>query len=295
MKPYVRIGGALISGILIILGALLLQEQNETEANVASIVSVAPERSYIETLDSDGDGIKDWEEDLGVHVFEKITAPSSTSATNTAFVYTPPTTFTGKFAEAFFQDFMEGKIKQGDLQDKEALVENAIKAIESNTQSKTFFEADIVVVPDSKAAFRKYGNEIALIIQQSPKGNEHELLILDKAVKANDESLLGALLPIQKGYTDIVAQTLRVETPKSFVAQQLALLNAYEAIRTDVTAMGLVFKDPLYSFARVKRYDPDVKALYQALVGVDTITREKGIVYSKKESGFILHMLTSTP
>ena len=62
----------------------------------------------------------DWQESLESNAFKTITTPTSTVTEGDDATYTPPTTLTGKFSEAFFKDYFTGKIKGKDFSDPTA-------------------------------------------------------------------------------------------------------------------------------------------------------------------------------
>ena len=290
MKGIVRIGGALGVGVVIILGALVANSVgNETPAG-AVVVSKAPERQYIASQDSDGDGVKDWEENLQGKVFETIETPTSTSFANVVEPYEPPTTFTGKFSEAFFQDYLQGKIDGEDFSDPSAFVGNAVTAIEQNTQSRKHSRNEFKIVSDSPEAIRAYGNTFAEIMNSSVVSVENEAVILQKALTANDPVLLEKLTPIRDAYTSYISQALVMEVPESFALLHVTALNAFESILTDVEAMQLAFTDPLYALARTKGYEADATALYDSLQKINQKLSENGVTYTNDEPGSFFYL-----
>jgi hypothetical protein len=284
---YLRIGGALTLGVLIVLGAFILGNKT-TEVGEAKL-QVADAHTYIEPTDSDGDGTPDWEEDFSAKVFEAITAPTSTAAE--AEAYEPPTTFTGKFAEAFFTDYMEGKMEGADTSNSAEFINQAVAAIETNTKSKLYSGLDIEMIPDTDASIRDYGNAIGEILVRYPATHENEMEILKRATEKNDPEILTALEPIRTIYENYVEDTLNVHVPRSLAKEHLDLLNAYEAVRTDINAMEQMFTDPLYSLARVKRYQDDAAGMYFALQQILLRLEEHGVVYSKDEQGAVLYLV----
>ncbi len=278
-------------GILIVLGAFYLQSKNG-EANVnQAVVTVAPERQYIETTDSDGDGTPDWQEGLEAKIFEDIESPASDVSTNTEDTYTPPTTFTGKFSEAFFKSYMEGKIQNGGTPDIQGLVSNAVTAIEKNTESKRHSRLELSIIPDTTEDMRAYGNKIVQITNDRSTRSEPEMNIVGRALETNNPKLLEDLKPIRDGYQNIINDTLLVPVPESLVQQHLDLLNAYEAIHTDIEAMLVSFSDPLYSLARVKRYESDAKGLLQSYTAIHAALNAVGIQYGNDEPGAFFYFL----
>lgn len=291
MKGTFRIGGALVFGILMVLGALYVQNGNlTTEAGSLAVVTDAPERSAIKTTDADMDGIPDWEESLQDKVIKTIETPTSTSDLPTEEEYVPPTTFTGKFSEAFFEDYLKGKIDGQDFSDPTAFVGTAIQAIEQNTKSKQYSRLEFMLIPSSKEALRTYGNRIAEIIKTHSINNKNEVIILQEALATNDPKKLEDLKPIYDVYTKIIADTLRMEVPESLGTQHAELLNAYEAIRTDVEAMQIAFTDPLYALARVKTYENDALQLYRAFETIAATLSQNNVTYTTEESGAFFYL-----
>jgi hypothetical protein len=119
----IRIGGALVLGILIVLVSLRVSAKGDDSSSEDTLALTAPARTYIESQDSDGDGVKDWEEVLQERFIDSVSATSSENlGFNTTEEYVPPTTLTGKFSEAFFQDYLDGKVQGVDYSDPLSLL-----------------------------------------------------------------------------------------------------------------------------------------------------------------------------
>ncbi len=290
MKGIVRIGGALAIGVVIILGALYTQKNENAAAEGRVVVAPAPTRTYIETDDSDKDGVRDWEEDLREMAFQAISTPTSTISTSEEEPYTPPTTFTGKFSEAFFQDYLQGKMNGVDYSDPSALVGNAVTAIEQNAASIKHSRLELAVVQTTPELVRTYGNRVAEIMQTHSIDNENEALILKRALDTNNPEVLKALEPIYDVYVNMIADTLRTQVPSNFVENHINLLNAYEAIKTDIAAMRLAFNDPLYALARTKEYEDDAKNLFTALESIAKKLEAEGVSYANDEPGSLFYI-----
>jgi hypothetical protein len=287
---YLRIGGAIISAALIVLGAFLLS-RNDVGVQTAASLQATEGRSYIEPVDSDGDGTPDWEENALRRIYDTLPSPTTT-ATDIA-TYEKPTTFTGRFSEAFFQDYLSGKVSGADLSDPTDIVNKAVETIEANTGTNFYNRLDITVIPDSDFAFREYGNTIGKIIVEdsAPKGTGKEMVILQRALETNDETLLAGLDPIHTAYTNYVLHTLETPVPESFATEHLALVNTYQSILDDVSAMRGVFTDPLLGLARVNRYQNNASGLYYALQNIIIKLTERGVVYATDEPGAILYLV----
>jgi hypothetical protein len=277
---------------VIILGAFYVQSARKNSAAAqGAIVTAAPERQYIATTDANGDGIEDWKNSIALSGFDPIATPTSSLALQTDESYTAPTTFTGKFAQAFFTDYMEGKVSGADLKNKEQLIGNAVTAIEANTRSKIYTQKDIVVIPDSGQALHEYGNHVAEIILKNSINNENEAVILKRALDTNDKDVLKDLIPIRNVYEKMIAESLLVPTPASLAMSHAELLSAYESIRTDIAAMERVFDDPLLTMSRIKRYEDDASGLFLVFKKIGTTLISAGVSYEKDEPGSLVYTL----
>jgi hypothetical protein len=286
---YLRIGGALTLGVIIVLSAFfVVHRKSNSTAQLGGTLEVSPTRSYIEPTDANGDGVPDWEEGFNERIFETIETPTSTVVTDSG--YEAPTTFTGKFAEAFFKDYLDSKVQGADLSDPTELVNNAVGAIEANTKPKTYSPIDIDIIADSPESLRAYGNAISAVIQRYSLNNTNEAVILDRALKENNPQLLTELESVKTAYGNFISNTLLIPAPESLAEDHLRLLNAYEAIYTDIGAMQVAFTDPLFSLARIREYQGDATRLGEALFTIGKELRAQGIIYAKDEPGAFFYI-----
>ncbi len=290
MSGYLRIGGALLMGTILVLGAFVFtQYGGEKDAVANTIVSVAPKRVYIEEADTNNNNIPDWEEALRERIIDTIKIPAST--TLEAVPYEEPTTFTGKFAEGFLTDYLKGKQQGGGvLDDPDAIVDAAISAVGSTIVNKTYTLGDITVVPDDGNSIREYGNAIAKIMLSKPYAGESEVIITTNAIKTNSPEELKKLDVVKINYRSMVGEMLDVPTPGTYAILHIGLLNGYEAIYGDIDAMGQAFTDPLYATARFKQHYDDIQGFFAVLKEVQNKLLADGVVYEKDEPGAYLYM-----
>lgn len=290
MKGPFAIGGAVILGGLIILCSLVVKNSADAEQAGSVVVARAPVRTPIEARDLNKNGIEDWQESLEARIYKAIDTPTTTFDINLDEPYTPPETFTGKFSEAFFKDYMKGKMNGQDFTDPTAMVGTAVKAIELNTQSKRHSRLELNIVPTTPESIRAYGNRVAEIMKTHSIDNEPESHILQNALEANNPSMLRELEPIRNVYVETIVDTLAMDVPDVFADMHVNLLNANEAIELDISAMQVSFTDPLYSLARVKSYKTDAQALFESLSAIREKTVAEGISYGNNEPGAILYL-----
>ncbi len=287
MNDKVRIAGAIGVGVVII--ALAFQASTRNAVNQASVVLAAPPRDSIETTDTNGNGTPDWQEHLAENVFKTISTPtaSGTTFTATSEPYTPPTTLTGKFSEAFLQDYLQGKMEGADFSDPTKFIDTAVKAIEDNAQSVVHTYQEVVTVPTTQESAHAYGTKILEIVNNySPtQTTDNEMVIFMRALNANDPSLLAPLEERANGYANVISDTLTVPVPDAFVTQHLTLLNAYEGVYSDIRAAQKAFDDPLLALARTRDYDTHAQALLTAYILIAKALIGQGVIYESNELG----------
>ncbi len=254
----IGIAAAFLVGGVLVTGAFIMGAKKH-EAQAGMIVSV-PERDHIAIEDANGDGIPDWREAL------QKTDPIIISGATSSEPYERPKTVTGRFALNFIEDILRSKMYGSFGDTQEELVAGATADLVSASQDTLFTEEDVniteAVTPD---LLRSYGNHIASIALNAKGGSDNEAIILQDALRYNDPNRLLDLEPISASYVDIVKRMLETPVPERYLKEHLDLLNAYNALREDVSAMQKVYDDPLYTFIRMKRYEDDVAGMAYAL------------------------------
>lgn len=280
-----RVGGALFLGIVIVAGAFYLRSQASTAAQVATVVQATPDRTYIESTDKNQDGIRDWEEELRDMTLRTASdAPLYTEPEAEASA--EPKTLTEQFSRSFFETYVRNDAS-GMLNEnrKESLLDASIASLEVSARDTLYTKHDIVVGDDSAAVLRAYGNSINEIITRHSFPTENEIAVFERALQSNSEAELEKLTNIANAYDAILTDTLTVSAPADLLAEHVALVNAYLAIRNDVRAMAASFDDPLYALIRVKRYQDDTAALHASLRRIYMKLEASGVVYAAGESG----------
>jgi hypothetical protein len=280
ISSHVKIIGALLVGAVLVSGALLFKDnQNSLQTeNQLAVVTEGPIRNYIPVADSVGDGMPDWQRSL-----VRTEALPSAFATSSDW---EPTTLTDKFSVAFFENMLRNETYGPMSQDRDVLIEGAGEALALQAQKdRIFYENDINIVAEGDAsALRQYGNAIADIILKHEYQGDSEMVILEKALRANDPNLLRGLQPLLIAYQTIVLDMQQVPVPSQMVFEHLDLLNSYNAIANDIAIMGQVFDDPMHALLRVKRYEDDVFGMTKSLLNIyNKLTGKYGVQFSETD------------
>lgn len=239
------------------------------DPRVQAVVAPAPDRTFIEIDDQDGDGIADW----------KQTLPSvGLRATTTAS--TTPETHTRTVAVNALQRLMESNMQPELGEGVEGITGDIDTYIQSLAIDTLLVEADISLSDDtSSTALRAYGNSIARIVRDNAMEGEvaTEIELLERALQANDPELLADLARIAASYEGMIADMRALSVPRTYVKEHLDLVNTYQAMLINIRAFEAAFTDPVYSLVRFQRHQEDMRGVWQAIVNVYTELHEDGI------------------
>jgi len=292
-ESVVRVGGALVIGAVLLVGALSMRSfPEEATSPAAATVAARDVRTVIESIDTDGDGYPDWEEMLrGTDPYTHTTFMPT--ATSTDSEYTPPNTVTEKFSERFLEDLVRTSAGRELTEEEQvAFVTESISSLVAEVAIKLYTRANILVVGDNTLAdHRAYGNAVADILLRNSIQNENELVIMERAALNDNPSELAALEPIAQAYAGMVADMLKLATPSGFAAEHVDLLNMLALIESDIRAMRETEKDPLNALVHTQRYIDDATGLYTALNNIRTKLESAGIAYTSGEPGMFLFSL----
>lgn len=277
MNSKLRIGGAVIIGVLLIGGSFIVSPGTGAavpDPRVEAVVAPAPPRNFIDVDDTDGDGIADW----------KQTLPSFPSMQPSATSSTEVDTHTETLAVQTLQRLMQSNISGGFGEDLGSITGDTQRYIAELATDTFFTEADITISSDTtNAALRSYGNAIARIVRDNALegSTEGEIVIVGKALRDGTPETLAALAPIIASYDGMIEDMQHIGVPRTLTEEHLDLLNAYNALRIDIDGMRQAFTDPVYALARFQRYQDDAEGLYYAIVNLYTKLHEDGVRWSK--------------
>jgi len=306
---------------LVALGGVfaLLEYKNQTKTiNNDGVISVADQKliDSIANKDTDGDGLKDWEEALwktdpnnpdtdgdGTKDGAEIAAgrsplikgPNDQLTLNSAST-TPSTTRELTASDQFSRDLFTRyvAIKQtgnGDPAnyDNYADLVQSYIAQESSTMSpKTYSASDFkVIANETPTDVRNYGNAIgALFVDYSAPKFENELVVLQRAVDNNNplelDKLNANIIAYQKGR----ATLLKMAVPSIFLPDHIALTNVISTIILGIESMKSTFSNPIKAAAGLQNYPDATDNFYPLLKSIRDGLVESGVSFTQAESGF---------
>lgn len=254
-----RVALAFLFGIVLIIGAFMLGENQKTQTGAALAIVPIATREHIAVADEDQNNVPDWQDSLFTE--DEVITLSTTTAS-----YTPPTTVTGKFGVSFFERIMNAKLFGAFGDSNEEIVQKSTDTLMKEAQDELFILADLTQSEKTDtASLKAYGNQVASILTAHPKTGRDEMTILSEALKRSDDNVLQELIPITAAYGEMVTDLSAVAVPKTYTQEHLDVLNSVNAVYEDIRAMQNLEEDPLYTLLRTKRYEDDVQGLANAI------------------------------
>ena len=255
-----RIYTAIIVGIVMVSGALYYNLTHEPPQADTGTSALQSERKHIAVVDSDNDGVPDWQDDL------IDTEPIFLNATNTE-PYVMPDTVTGQLVYQFTND-VTALDSLGLLSaNKETLVRETILDLEKKTAAHKYAETDLtnIITTSDPEALQAYGNLVALTIVTNKTSEENELEIFSRMTADNNPKHLEKLKVIEDQYTAIIDTLLTMDVPQQYIFEHLAIVNSFSELKQDVYGMQLFFDDPTYTSMRYRRFYGNVLGMASVL------------------------------
>ena len=289
--------------------------QNGGQGNLAAYT---PDLNTLTERDSDGDGLKDWEEVLwktdphkkdtdgdGTSDYDEVMAgrdptipgpndkiktpenATSTSATNENL------TATERLGREFFANFLAAQ-QSGIPMTEESMQEN-MQTLVANTASllntRKYTTADIVIISDSnKDALKTYGNALGEIaLRYTPKNDpgENEITVLNTAVQNKKYAELEKLDPRIGAATKTLDGAIALPTPQNIASLHIHLLNAMSGYKEMLSGIRAAENDPVRALIALGNYQKDLVAFAGALRDIGRYFKKQGIDFGTKESGYV--------
>jgi hypothetical protein len=324
-KKFLTILGSIILATAIVwLASFLIKENSERKLKIAAeeteltnIKKVNAEKFL--ALDTDGDGLKDWEEALWkTSASEKDSDKDGTSDGEEVVANRDPAkkgpgdeidpkliaenkkadedfaklSPTDQFAQVFFSQYIDSKSSSANntlsTAEKQAILDNMINSI-SKYESPKYKAADLILSGESKEEIKKYGNDFGkIIIENFSTYAGNEILYLSQAIAEEDEAPLKNLDPILGEYEKTIALLLKVPTPIGIMAHQTAIINSLDSMRSSTVGMKQVFADSLTAVIALEQYQTSANQLLESLGAVQKYFKSGGVEFSEKETGYVL-------
>ncbi len=308
---------ALISGAFFV--AEYRNKQDENIVYEAPLVSTStPALSPdLQSVDSDSDGLRDWEEVLlGTDPHKADTDGDGTSdgkesttgrnplvkgpkdkmsETSSSKTPTEDLTPTDLLARDFFARYME--LRQAGLsQDPQSQIEVAQQVVTKSgivlSAPKLYNLSSVKTRKDDSAtSIRQYGNDVGNLFLKYPINGRNEAVIAKEALEKEDLDILKELDPIITTYQNIVNGLTTIETPASLSQTHLDLINGMKISLFVAQSFRKSGADPVLGLQATSQYLEGARKLFDAFLSVRQKISLMGIQYQQNEGGifFMTH------
>lgn len=295
-------------------GDTLLNSSSDRKAQVKALGS-------INKKDSDGDGLKDWEEELwrtdpnnpdtdgdGTKDGDEIdvgrnpnlsgpndvldTSILSADDKKSSFDGDGKLTATEKFSQDIFGNYLLKRVSGESLSedDKNILVSSALQNISDlGDYEIKYTTSDINISADtSDIALKNYGNTLGNIIKKYSFETKSSVLILEDSLENNNPNEIKKLDPVIDGYKNILNDFLEVSAPESATQEHLDTVNALALMTDVIESMRVFYEDPIRALAGLGQYQAGSEMLLDAFQNMKTYFSQNGIKFEEKDGGYIL-------
>jgi hypothetical protein len=302
---------------LIVGGAFMLAEYRNSHmkkvvysapVTVASADSLS---SDLQNIDSDKDGLKDWEESLlGTDSHKADTDGDGTpdgkevSLGRNPLVKGPNDTAktvaksqlaaaglspTDKMAREFFSRYMElNQNGLGDDKDSQALIINEV--LQNGmvvTKPKSYESTDILINNDSSNdAIKQYANEVGSLIQKYNNTKaRNELIIAKEALEKEDYDELKEIDPIIASYKNIMSGLFKISVPQPLANIHLTLINSFNVLIFSTESVRKLDTDPLSAVEGSSIWLSGADGLNKSFNDLKAVFVDKKITFQPGEGG----------
>lgn len=309
--PSKRVASLLIVVAATVVAVVIFRSESSFGKESAMQVTLSDDttpRTTTEEKDSDGDGLKDWEEALwglspaktdsdedGIGDYQEIENRQKAVADAPAIVLsgidpddTPPTP-TELAGRILVSQFLTAKEAGVPLEeDSIALAgELALSAADLNRTYPTVSTADLNIIPGTMSA-KAYGNAIGTALTNTsgtPATSEFAVMI-GYIQNSDSEKLETDMAAVVKQYDTTIDNFMSMSISADRAAAHLALTNALIAVRTDLVDLSKVGDNPLMAIAALNAYQNDSALMTSLFEKLRTSLKDSNATFLSGEPGY---------
>lgn len=299
-------------------GLVVLQQNRAVYQEVEEIASVSSATSQT-TLDSDNDGLKDWEEELwGTDPLNPDTDNDGTDdGTEIAVGRNPLIASLGGVVDTLDSEVLYKKssievielsetdvtsrtffkkyltlLQSGENLDEETrntLVTETVEDMFAETPSPQIYNrSDITTTTNSDEALQNYGNIVMAIIDNYAQHNPtNEILLFEEFLRTQNNKSLEDLVDASTMYEQISEDFVVVTVPEDLISVHLDLIEGYLTLSRALTHMGNIFKDPVLGASSFKEYMETLEQQEDLFVFLKEYFNKNNIAFGETEPGYV--------
>jgi len=303
--------------VILVMGSFFIVKKERVESNDNRETSLGGKNVItrategLADIDSDGDGLKDWEELLwGTDPLNPDTDEDGTPdgeevrlgrdplkagpddkievASNLDTRSSTNLNQTGKFGQDFLTSYLTYKNLGINTDAADLLYSPLSTNIQEISTLPEYGAEDLPGLGDnSSESIRAYGNEIGNILL-SERGNleENELAIIAEIVEKRGEGA-EKLDPIIATHKRVLEKLLNVRVPSEAILLHLTFINDYAAAIQSLENIRKMKEDPIYSVVGISQYKEVSKRLLLVKRDLDAYFNSRSISFKSSDSGHI--------
>ncbi len=311
----------LIICVSIILGAYFFQRDSGDNIEYSASNKSSENETFAENplikkvteIDSDDDGLKDWEEKLwktelknpdtdgdgtldGEETAQnrdpRIKGPDDTLKADALVDQENGLTATQKLARKSYTELLDAKNsgKKLSSEETETIIKEVVNTEQGELNAKVYSLSDILTMPDeSITSLKAFGNKLGEIHQNdSPPNIQHEIILLADAVDTKNPEIPSQLATMAAAYQKIVADSLKLKVPQSAAQAHLKLINALSRVGSVIETFTKIYDDPVVTIVGIGQYKLAIDQLTTAFDGLVLYFEGHRIVFEKDEAAYPL-------
>lgn len=295
---------AVLAGVLLIGFGLFNSNIFDTEETPSLVTNDSRIRSIVEQtvlIDSDNDGLKDWEEELykadpnnpdtdgdgtsdGDEVQEGrdplVPGPNDKVQRQTQTAEDIPSRFdsgntTEDIALELFANYVDLK-KTGNLSPASSnhLISQLIREASESETAQTYTVQDISVsVNPTPEEIGRYGVHLLAVIKPDPS-MKNDLVVLQDLLETRNTAGVSVFDTSIRRYERVVSDMLTLTVPEPIAVKHVTSINALSRVTENVKAMRAVFTDPIGALIAANEYIENERIFVQNLLEVGVYLEE---------------------
>ena len=283
------LGITLLIGVIVFVVLKIIQDRSSVRQQIQNIAT----RELIEQLDTDNDGLKDWEEALwgldrnnpdtngdGVLDGQEVEKRREELRMSEDFVDVSeePKTETEKIARQILTVAMNINQETGGQLTEQQIMSIAESIFATtNSEGINFYTIEDLKINPTKSA-QSYFNEMSQALAFLDSLPTNELLILEHAISTNRKQILEDLDPIIEAYASVPEKILSKEVPTQIAEAHLNYLNAITQKAIALISMTQYFDDPIIAVRGIQEYEIADQKIQESTVQIQQYLLNNGIV-----------------
>jgi len=202
------------------------------------------------------------------------------------------TTKTNQVAKQFITEYMNMK-KSGvplTASEQSQLINGLLTSMQNGqkTLENKYTLSDIKKDPDNSIEnITKYGNTMGdIMVKNTPKNTESELLILQKALTSRNQEDLDKIMILAAAYQNTVNDSLKIAVPEEVAPLELNLINSMYQVAEGIKGLQIALKDPISGVLNLSQYQNAVRGMRAAFAQINAYFENKGVVYETSQGGY---------